>query len=44
MKRTYAAPRLDAGGDVVNTTNNSIGLGSDSFTRQMPAGSVGFLL
>jgi hypothetical protein len=44
MKRIYVVPTLNAAGLVVATTNNSMGLGADSFTRRVPAGSVGFLV
>jgi hypothetical protein len=44
MKRTYTSPTLAPSGDLVAATNNSIGLGGDSFTKRVPAGSVGFLL
>ena len=44
MKRTYETPTLATSGDLVGATTNSIGLGDDSLTKRVPAGSVGFLL
>ena len=44
MKRDYAAPTLMPSGDLVRVTNSGIGVGSESFTKAVPAGSLGFLL